>query len=65
MIKWFTKSKWSHVAMVINSTEYDMLLKSESLPSFTWKKCHLRRVMVNMIVANQLIIDNMLFITIS
>ena len=30
IIKWFTKSLWSHVAMVIRSTEWDMLLLWES-----------------------------------
>ena len=30
IIKWFTKSAWSHVGMVIRSTEWDMLLLWES-----------------------------------
>ncbi len=30
IIKWFTKSPWSHVGMVIRSTEWDMLLLWES-----------------------------------
>jgi hypothetical protein len=30
LIKWFTKSQWSHVGMVIRSTEWDSLLLWES-----------------------------------
>lgn len=30
IIKWYTKSKWSHVGMVIKSIEWDMLLLWES-----------------------------------